>query len=202
MTGVKICGLFRECDIDYVNEAAPDYVGFIIDFPQSHRSIDAERARLLRQRLKPGVRPVGVFVNQPLETAAAAAVRIGLDVIQLHGGEDDGYIAALRKRTGLPIWKAFQVRTADGLRAAASSAADEIVLDNGYGTGSVFDWSLLTGFRRPFILAGGLKPETIPQALRLFAPKLIDISSGVETGKVKDREKILAAVRAVREYQR
>nr|MCR5336789.1 phosphoribosylanthranilate isomerase [Synergistes sp.] len=84
------------------------------------------------------------------------------------------------------------------LYAAQASAADEILLDNGYGTGALFDWSLLAGFARPFILAGGLTPDIISEAVSLLAPKMIDISSGVETERVKDKEKILAAVRAVR----
>lgn len=199
MSGIKICGLFRECDIDYVNEASPDYIGFIINFPKSHRSISAERASELRKRLLPQIRSVGVFVDQPEETVLAAAEITGLDVIQLHGHEDDRYIKSLRDETGLPVWKAFKVRSAADLYAAQASAADEILLDNGYGTGAAFDWSLLAGFARPFILAGGLAPDMIKEAVRLLAPKLVDISSGVETEKVKDKEKILAAVRAVRE---
>jgi len=198
MSGIKICGLFRDCDVDYVNEAGPDYIGFVLHYPKSRRSIDPERAAELRRRLKPGIRTVGVFVDQPAETVRAAAERIGLDVIQLHGGEDDRYIARIKAETGLPVWKAFRVRTAADLRAAENSAADEILLDNGSGTGTAFDWSLLAGFSRPFILAGGLTPDTIPEAVRRLAPRLIDLSSGVETAGVKDREKILAAVRAVR----
>ena len=198
MSGIKICGLFRECDTEYVNEAGPDYIGFIVNFPKSHRSIEPKRASELRRRLQPGIRSVGVFVDQPVEAVRTAAEEIGLNVIQLHGHEDDSYIESLRKEVALPVWKAFKVRTAEDLLTAESSIADEILLDNGYGTGTVFDWSLLSGFTRPFILAGGLTPDNIPEAIRLFAPKLIDISSGVETDKIKDRKKILEAVQAVR----
>ncbi len=198
MSKIKICGLFRDCDIDYVNEAAPDYIGFIMNFPKSHRSVTPERAAVLRKRLKPGIRAVGVFVDQPVETVSAAAKIIGLDVIQLHGQEDAEYISVLRETGSLPVWKAFRVRTVSDLKEAEQSIADEILLDNGYGTGSCFDWSCLAGFSRPFILAGGLTPENIPEAIRLFSPILLDISSGVETEKAKDRSKILAAVRAVR----
>ena len=198
MSGIKICGLFRECDIDYVNEAEPDYIGFIIDFPKSHRSISPERASELRKKLLPQIRSVGVFVDQPMETVRMAAKTAGLDVIQLHGHEDDRYIRSLREMSGLPVWKAFKIRSETDLYAAQASAADEILLDNGCGTGAVFDWSLLAGFARPFILAGGLTPGLISEAVSLLAPKMIDISSGVETERVKDKEKILAAVRAVR----
>ena len=80
--------------------------------------------------------------------------------------------------------------------AAEKSAADLVLLDNGYGTGQAFDWSEAGGLCRPFILAGGLTPENIPDAVRLLRPEILDISSGVETDRVKDPEKILAAVRA------
>ena len=156
MTGIKICGLFRDCDIDYVNEALPDYIGFILHFPKSHRNLEPEQAGLLRQRLEPAIRAVGVFVDQPA-----------------------GFV----------------------LDAAAQSVADCVLLDNGYGTGEMFDWSAAADFHRPFILAGGLTPALIPEAVRLMRPVIVDISSGVETGRVKDREKILAAVRAAHKEQ-
>ena len=198
MTLIKICGLSRECDIDYVNEAKPDYIGFILHFPQSRRNITDDRAAQLRRRLSPEIRAVGVFVDQPVETVLAAADKIGLDVIQLHGHEDDAYIAALRGETPLPVWKAFRVRRAEDLAAAEKSLADEVLLDNGYGTGEVFDWTLASGFSRPFLLAGGLTPDNLASAIRTLRPKLADISSGVETDGVKDRDKIHAAVRAAR----
>lgn len=198
MTQIKICGLTREADIDYVNEARPDYIGFILNFPKSRRNLSPEQAAALKSRLSPEIRAVGVFVDRPAEEIIRAAETVGLDVIQLHGHEDDAYIAALRERTNLPVWKAFRVRSAADLSAAERSSADEILLDNGYGTGEAFDWSLAGGFNSPFLLAGGLTPERIPQAIRALHPKLVDISSGVETDGVKDRDKILAAVRAAR----
>ncbi len=199
MTKIKVCGLYRDADIDYVNEAGPDYAGFILNFPKSHRSLTPERAAALRDRLAPGIRAVGVFVDRPVGEVLAAAETAGLDVIQLHGREDDGYIAALRALTGCELWKAFQIRSAADLAAAGESAADAVLLDNGYGTGEAFDWSLAADFKRPFALAGGLTPENIPEAVAAMRPLLVDISSGVETDKIKDRTKILAAVRAARE---
>ena len=198
MTEIKICGLSREEDIDYVNEAKPDYIGFILHFPQSRRNISIEKAAELRRRLSPGIKAVGVFVDPPAEVVIEAAEAICLDVIQLHGHEDDAYIAALGEQISLPIWKAFRIRSADDLAAAKKSPADEILLDNGYGTGEAFDWSLAAGFDRPFLLAGGLTPENIAEAIRALRPKLADISSGVETNGQKDKRKIIAAVNAVR----
>ena len=199
MTQIKICGLFRDIDIEYVNEARPDCIGFILHFPKSHRNITPARAAELRRRLAPGIRAVGVFVDQPAAVILDTAARVGLDVLQLHGREDNAFLAALREKTALPLWKAFRVRCDADLAAAAASIADEVLLDNGCGTGEVFDWTLAGGFPRPFLLAGGLTPGSIPGALRTLGPKLVDVSSGVETDGCKDRQKILAAVRAVRE---
>ena len=117
MTKIKICGLYRDADIDYVNEAGPDYAGFILNFPKSHRSLTPERAAALRDRRAPGIRAVGVFVDRPVGEVLAAAETAGLDVIQLHGREDDGYIAALRALTGCELWKAFQIRSAAAPRS-------------------------------------------------------------------------------------
>ena len=196
MTAIKICGLFREQDIEYVNEAKPDYAGFILHFPKSHRNLDIDRASLLRKRLRPDIRSVCVFVDQPAETVIRAADRVRPDVIQLHGHENDGYIAGLKERTGLEVWKAFRIRTEADLEAAGASAADVVLLDNGYGTGEVFDWSKAEAFHRPFILAGGLTAGNIPEAVRRLKPMAVDLSSGVETNRIKDRGKIMDAVLA------
>ena len=201
MSKIKICGLFRTEDVRYVNEAGPDYCGFILNFPKSHRNLEVEEAKRLRELLAPGLRAVGVFVNQPSEYVKAAAKSVGLDVIQLHGSEDNEYIKSLKEGTGLPVWKAFKIRHGDDLVAAYLSVADLVLLDYGYGTGEVFDWSVVTEFERPFALAGGLTPENIPGAVKRLKPEVVDISSGVETDKKKDRDKILRAVAAVRQIQ-
>ncbi len=201
-TKIKICGLSREQDITYVNESMPDFIGFILDFPKSHRNISPERALELRAGLDPAIRAVGVFVDQPETKVAQVAASGAIDVIQLHGSEDEAYIARLRTMTDKPIWKAFKIRGAEDLERAVASSADEILLDNGYGTGEVFDWTLVGDVGRPFLLAGGLTPENIPYALSQLRPKMIDISSGVETDGAKDREKIAAAVKAVRDPER
>ena len=199
MTRIKICGLSRPCDVAFVNEARPDWCGFIIDFPRSHRSVTPREALALRRQLAPGIVPVGVTVDQPVE-AVAALLREGVvDVAQLHGTEDECYLAALRTLApGHPLWKAFTLRTPDDLTAALASGADMILLDSSKGTGQTFDWSLLRGVARPFLLAGGLTPENIPRAVREVHPYGVDLSSGVETDRRKDRDKKLAAVAAAR----
>lgn len=199
MTKIKICGLYRPQDVEYVNRARPDWCGFIIDFPKSHRNVSPEQARELRKNLAPGIIPVGVFVDCPVGTVAALLNDGTVSVAQLHGHEDAGYIAALRKAApGCTVWKAFKVRAPADLAAANASSADMVLLDNGYGTGEPFDWSLAGGVTRPYILAGGLTPENIPAAVRALHPYGLDISSGVETDKKKDPDKILAAVHAAR----
>lgn len=199
MSKIKICGLFRPCDIDYVNEARPDWCGFIIDFPRSHRSVTPDQVRSLRVGLDPAIVPVGVFVDRPAEEAAALLNDGTIQVAQLHGREDAAYIAALRALApGKEIWKAFKVRSPEDLAAAAASPADRILLDNGYGTGQSFDWSLAGSVTRPFLLAGGLTSENIPDAVARLHPYGLDLSSGVETDRLKDRDKILAAVAAAR----
>ena len=204
MSKIKICGLFRECDIDYVNEAMPDYAGFIINFSKSHRNISPTNVGELRNKLRPEIKAVGVFVNQSIESVCWIAKETNLDVVQLHGDEDNRYVQRLRDRmkqeieTPPVIWKAFKIQSKRDLEKAESSVADEVLLDNGYGTGETFDWSRAEAFEREFILAGGLTPENIPEAILRLHPVGVDISSGVETGHFKDREKILAAVRAAR----
>jgi len=198
MTQVKICGLTRPEDIRCVNRLRPSYIGFILNFEKSRRNLAPSEAAGLRRSLAPGIRAVGVMVDQPIDTAVELAHKVGLDVIQLHGGEDDSYIAALRARAGVPVWKAFRVRTAADLDSARRSAADQVLLDNGYGTGETFLWDLADGFDRPFILAGGLTPLNVADAIRQLKPSLVDVSSGVETDGRKDPQKIAAFMDAVR----
>lgn len=197
---IKLCGMFRECDIDYANEAQPDYIGFVLEFPKSHRSIDMQTAEKLKQRLSPEIKAVGVFVNSPETTCAEYANRGIIDLIQLHGGEDAEYIKRLRQLTAAPIIKAVKVRSAEDIAQAQTLGADYLLLDNGTGTGQSFDHSLIdkAAIRQPFFLAGGLTPENLRRAALEIQPYCVDLSSGIETDRVKDREKMLAAVRAVR----
>ena len=198
---IKLCGMFRDCDIDYANEAMPDYIGFILGFPKSHRNIDMETARRLRSRLSPKINAVGVFVNSP-ETTCAEYANCGIiDMIQLHGGEDAEFIRRLRELTDAPIIKAAKIRATEDIRAVQQLGADYVLLDNGTGTGKMFDHSLLGGaeIRMPFFLAGGLTPENLRQTAESICPYCVDLSGGVETDRLKDREKMLEAVRVIRD---
>ncbi len=203
MTKIKICGLTRPCDIDAVNVAKPDFVGFI--FAKSRRQVDERQAAALRQRLDPSIRAVGVFVDEdPARVCALLNAGI-IDIAQLHGNEDAAYLAELRSHTDAPLIKAIRVKDRAVLSDLADLPCDYLLLDSYAvdaqgGTGKRFDWDLLAdqGFPREIFLAGGLDVESIPEAIARIHPYAIDISSGVETDGVKDPEKIAAAVTAVR----
>lgn len=195
---IKICGLYRPCDVGFVNEARPDFAGFVINFPKSHRSVTPGQAAALRERLEDGILPVGVFVNESAELVAELLNAGVISLAQLHGQEDEAYIKKLRSLTDKGLVQAFKVREAADITRAIRSSADYILLDNGTGTGQAFDWDLVRNVARPWFLAGGLTPENISEAARRMRPWAVDISSGVETERLKDREKILAAVHAVR----
>ena len=199
MSKIKICGLFRTEDVRYVNEAGPDYCGFVLNFPKSHRNLEVEEAKRLRELLAPGIRAVGVFVNRPSEYVKAAAKSAGLDVIQLHGQESNEQIDELRSRvSGIPVWKAFRVAGPEDVISAQESHADLILLDSGTGTGKTFDWPLLSLAKRPYILAGGLNPDNIGAAVASIHPYGVDTSTGVETDGVKDAAKIRTFIEIVR----
>ena len=198
-TKIKICGLRRRKDILAVNEAKPDYCGFIIEFPSSFRSVTADEVRELVKELDPEIRPVGVFVNAPMELVRTLLDDGTLALAQLHGQEDESYIRELKTYTDKLIIKAFSIKTEADIKKAVRSEADYILLDQGAGgTGEIFDWSLVPAIKRPWFLAGGLGCENLESAIHLLHPWAVDLSSSVETGGHKDSDKILEAVYAVR----
>jgi phosphoribosylanthranilate isomerase len=214
MPKIKICGLFREEDIAYVNEARPDYIGFV--FAESRRRVTPSRAARLRSRLTDGITPVGVFVNAAVEDIAALYRDGIIALVQLHGGEDGGFIRRLKEACDAPVIKAAPVTRREDI-LPWTAEADFLLLDHGAGgTGERFDWrSVLDGNGGgaagasgiPYFLAGGVTVQTLPEALRLNSggPPLpglrfygIDVSSGAEANGVKDRAKILRLVELVR----
>ena len=198
MTLIKTCGMWRQEDIEAVNEARPDFVGFVIDFPKSHRSVTPDQVFDLREHLRTDIEVVGVFVDEKPQVIASLVEDCAIDIVQLHGSEDEAYIAQLRELCDAPIIKAFKVRSAADVEAANASSAELVLLDNGWGTGKAFDWSIAGGIGRRFILAGGLTPQNLPEAIAQLHPWAVDLSSGLETNRRKDPAKILAAVNAVR----
>ena len=194
-TKIKICGLKRPEDIIYVNEAKPDYAGFIIEVPKSSRNVTEDQVRELTAKLDTDIISVGVFVNAVPERVEKLILEGTIHIAQLHGQEDEAYIKRIRKNTGHQVIKAFSVKTAQDIENALNSPADYILFDQGSGgTGRTFDWSLIPDIKRPFFLAGGLGADNLETAIRTIHPYAVDLSSSVETDGVKDRDKILEAV--------
>ena len=184
MTRIKLCGLSRLQDIETANTLLPEYVGFVFA-PKSRRYVTRQHAAELKKHLAPGIRAVGVFVDEPPENVAKIVKRGIIDLVQLHGSEDEAYLRRLRELTAAPLIQAFRIRSGKDLAAAERSTADYVLLDAGAGDGKVFDWSLLENFRRPYFLAGGLDPENAGQAVQTLHPFTVDVSSGIETVPVR-----------------
>ena len=189
---IKICGLFREQDIDYVNEARPDYCGFV--FAQSRRQVSPGQAARLKRRLAQGIAAVGVFVNAPIKNIVSLYHDGVISLAQLHGSEDEAYIARLKEESGdapIPVIKAIKSEEIKR-EMPITTSADYCLFDSGAGSGKAFDWGLLDSLEieKPWFLAGGISMDNIERALALN-PFAVDISGGAETNGVKDREKIV-----------
>ena len=214
---VKMCGISKVETIPAVVEAKPDYMGLV--FAPSKRQVTVDQAKTLVEELhkqytkrynngaeqsnNDEIKTVGVFVNETLENLVTIATEANLDVVQLHGDEDEAFIQSLKERTNVEVWKAVQIRSAADAEAWIDSSADMLLFDAYHkdergGTGEVFDWSCLDEFERPFMLAGGIDSTNVARAIRTVRPYGIDISSGIETEGVKDDEKIKAFTNIVR----
>lgn len=198
-TKIKFCGLSRNCDIETANALSPDYVGFVF-VKNSRRCVSFAQAKELKALLAPGILTVGVFVNEDPRTVTALLEAGVIDAAQLHGDEDTDYIRGLKSLTKAPLIKAFGLRSIHDLPAVERCPADLVLLDSpGGGTGRLFDWQLLEDIQRPYFLAGGLSAENVGKAIARLRPFGVDVSSGIETGGYKDREKMTAFAAAVRE---
>ena len=214
---VKMCGISKVETIPAVVEAKPDYMGLV--FAPSKRQVTVDQAKTLVEELhkqytkrynngaeqsnNDEIKTVGVFVNETLDNLVSIATEANLDVVQLHGDEDEAFIQSLKERTNVEVWKAVQIRSAADAEAWIDSRADMLLFDAYHkdergGTGEVFDWSCLDEFERPFMLAGGIDGTNVARAIRTVRPYGIDISSGIETDGVKDDEKIKAFTNIVR----
>jgi len=214
---VKMCGISKVETIPAVVEAKPDYMGLV--FAPSKRQVTVDQAKTLVEELHKQytkrynngaeqsnddeIKTVGVFVNETLENLVTIATEVNLDVVQLHGDEDEAFIQSLKERTNVEVWKAVQIRSAADAEAWIDSSADMLLFDAYHkdergGTGEVFDWSCLDEFERPFMLAGGIDSTNVARAIRTVRSYGIDISSGIETEGVKDNEKIKAFTNIVR----
>ncbi|MBP3217371.1 MAG: phosphoribosylanthranilate isomerase [Lachnospiraceae bacterium] len=200
---IKICGLRREADIEAVNEIQPDLIGFVFA-GKSRRRVTPEQALQFRKMLDPDIRVVGVFTDENPSMIAELLEAGVIDIAQLHGTmpeeEAEAEIRILRGLTEKKLIRALRIETEADIQAANASSADLVLLDHGAGgTGEAFDWRLLDQIRRPFILAGGLDPDNVQDAIRAAGPLLcgVDVSSGVETDGFKDPEKMRRFVNVV-----
>ena len=207
---VKMCGISKVETIPAIVDAKPDYIGLV--FAPSKRQVTVEQAKILVEELhkqyavrynSETIKIVGVFVNETIENLLKIAEEVKLDVIQLHGDEDESFIQILKEQSNVEVWKAVQVRSAADAEKWIDSSADMLLFDAYHkdergGTGEVFDWSSLDAFERPFMLAGGIDSTNVARAIRTVRPYGIDISSGIETEGVKDDEKMKAFTNIVR----
>ena len=211
MSKLKICGLKRLQDIQYVNQYSPDYVGFV--FAKSTRQVTPGQAAELKRALKPEIRSVGVFVNEEIDRIITLLEEGIIDFIQLHGDEDIAYVKRLQEKIGrLPvkgsrqqgkIIKAIRVSDRQDIEKSLIFPTDYLLFDTYTrgqygGSGECFDWKLLKEVDRPFFLAGGLQLGNIQEAVEAVHPYCLDISSGAETDGVKDEEKIRRLVETVK----
>nr|WP_111297996.1 phosphoribosylanthranilate isomerase [Paracoccus saliphilus] len=210
MADVKICGLREPAHVVAACEAGARFVGFVF-FPKSPRAVTVSEAAALAQAVAVGVARVGLFVDPDDALLDEVLGEVPLDVIQLHGHETPDRVAEVKALTGLPVMKAVGISGAEDLPLLTEHGlvADMLLVDakppKGAdlpgGNGLAFDWRLLVGRRwlRPWMLAGGLTPDNVADAVRLTGAPMVDVSSGVEsTPGCKEAGLIRAFVAAAR----
>lgn len=197
MTKIKLCGISRMDDITAVNQLQPEYIGFVFA-KGSKRYVSAETAARLKEALAEGITTVGVFVNESVEKVAALLNEDIIDIAQLHGSEDDEYIRKLKSLSNKTIIKAFRIEKESDVENIESCIADYVLLDSGAGSGECFEWNLIKEIKRPFFLAGGLNTKNVEKAVKDIRPFAVDVSSGIETDGIKDKDKMAAFVAMVR----
>jgi phosphoribosylanthranilate isomerase len=200
-TRVKICGITRLQDAMTAIRAGADALGFVFYSP-SPRAITPEQAQTITAKLPPFVSKVGLFVNAAASEVREAITTAGLDCLQFHGDETADYCAQFN----LPYYKAIRVKTGVNLVQCELdfASATALLLDTYSekavgGTGEAFDWSLIpVGLHKPVILAGGLNPDNVRQAMHQVHPYALDVSGGVEAEKgIKSPQKIAAFMQQV-----
>lgn len=216
MTKVKICGLTRKEDIEYVNELLPDYVGFV--FAKSKRQVSLDKAKELINLLDKNIQTVGVFQDEDVDKVKETAEYLKLDIIQLHGMENSDYV---KKLYLFKVWKSMSIDATDSLECEDLSKrikshqedldklsayeieallVDSSVKGTKGGTGISFNWDILNDLvlNKKLILAGGLNCENIQKAIEKVNPYAVDVSSGVEENGIKSYNKIRSLIEKVR----
>ncbi|OCN06291.1 N-(5'-phosphoribosyl)anthranilate isomerase [Erysipelotrichaceae bacterium MTC7] len=186
MKAIKICGLQRKEDMYIINRFPITHIGFV--FAPSKRQVSFEQASLLKGMLRPSIQAVGVFVDEKVELIEKLVHHKVIDMVQLHGKEDENYIKELKQRIKVPIIKAICIDQV--VDQHLHYDVDYYLLDAKHpGSGKQFDWSLIPKLDKPTFLAGGICKDNIEQAIAL-CDYGVDISSGVESCGCKDKEKI------------
>ena len=197
---VKICGLRNGEDTRIAAEAGADFLGFI--FAESSRMTDPVTVREMTNQLPRHIKKVGVFADQPIEDVIRMANEAGVDYIQLHGTESAEYA----QRMPFPVIKAFSIMAEADLEKIKGYPAKYFLVDLPKGTGSdrkTLDWELISRAGLPvekLILAGGLTPENIEEAVNTARPFAVDVASGVETAGMKDPLKIKAFIEKAKKH--
>jgi phosphoribosylanthranilate isomerase len=205
---VKICGIRRLDEAQAALEYGADFLGFVF-YPPSGRYLTPDDAARLIAKIRGAVArqdwaAVGVFVNEPADFVKDVAERCGLDYVQLHGTEPPAYCALMQR----PVIKAVRLAEMDGGPvSAASFGATRLILDSqvpGYwgGTGKRFDWAGARRYAAEALVAGGLTPDNVAEALEVLRPWGVDVSSGVERNGLKDPDLIRSFLARAREYAR
>ncbi|SNX71677.1 phosphoribosylanthranilate isomerase [Cereibacter ovatus] len=205
---VKVCGLRTKADVQVAASSGAAYCGFVF-FPKSPRHLEISAARDLALLAPIGLAKVALTVDADDATLDAIVEGVPLDMLQLHGHESPDRVAEVRDRYRLPVMKAVGIADEGDLPAILdySLVADQILIDAKApkgaalpgGNGLAFDWRLIAGrhWLRPWMLAGGLTPDNVAEAIRRTGAKQVDVSSGVESAPgVKDADKIAAFVKA------
>ncbi|PWK57287.1 phosphoribosylanthranilate isomerase [Roseicyclus mahoneyensis] len=206
----KVCGLTRPQDVSAAVQSGARYVGFVF-FPKSPRNVTLEQARALALAVPSGVAKVALTVDAEDADLDALVAAVPVDMVQLHGHESPDRVAEVRARYGLPVMKALGIASAADLARIDSYAevADQLLIDakppEGAdlpgGNGLAFDWRLLAGrkyWTKPWMLAGGLTPGNVAEAVRLTGARQVDVSSGVESAPgLKDAGRMAAFAKAL-----
>lgn len=201
MSLIKFCGLSRQEDIEYANILKADYIGFV--YAESKRKVTLEKSLFLKKLLDDKIKSVGVFLNNSIDEIINVCKSGAVDLVQVHGDDSEEFIKQVKSLSGLQVIKGCGVKSSDDILKSQHSACDFILLDNSRaGSGVKFDYRFLLeavdkGFNRPYFLAGGININNIDEALKLN-PYCIDISSGIESGGVKNFKLMEDIVKRVR----
>ncbi len=201
---IKICGIQSDEEVLIMNREKPEYIGFV--FAESKRKVDAKIVCDLKKALDKHIKTVGVFADQPPSEVLNIAKICNLDVIQLHGRESINDIKKIKEQYDKEIWKSIAVKEKKDLQKAFDFDQNSTILLDSFseqakgGTGYCFDWNAAKNFSesRNYVLAGGLTPDNIVEAIKKLQPAIVDVSSGVETGGKKDQKKVKEFIRRVR----